>query len=286
MVAPSLLKAHIDKHRQFVLTGEKHMFDRRVVLKAMCSDGSEFPVELTLTSLKAEGVNLLTGFLRDISQQQKAQREIENFAYYDVLTGFSNHRLLIDRFQQAVLTSDRTQTYFALIFVDLDHFKALNDIKGHDIGDQLLVKVANRIKNTILAGDTVARLSGDEFIVMIENFDIKQNTAYGQASEVAQKILLELNKSYFFDMFVFNTTASLGVTLFNDAQFSFEDHLRHADNAMYQSKAAGRNTYRFYDKVTQAELEKIVLESTLNLRLKTKSSILTFKVLSMRIKSL
>lgn len=278
MVPPSLRKAHIDKHRQFVLTGEKHMFDRRVVLNAMRSDGSEFPVELTLTSLKAEGVNLVTGFLRDISQQQKAQREIENFAYYDVLTGLPNRRLLIDRFQQAVLTSDRTQTNCALIFVDLDHFKALNDSKGHDIGDQLLVEVANRIKNTIRASDTVARLSGDEFIVMIENLNIKQNTAYGQASEVAQKILLELNKSYFFDMFEFNTTASLGVTLFNDAQFSFEDHLRHADSAMYQSKAAGRNTYRFYDKVTQAELEKnIALESALNLALKNQEFHLNFQ---------
>lgn len=278
MVPPQQRQAHISKHQQFVQTGEKHIFDRRVELTAMHSDGSEFPVELTLTSLKDEELSLVTGFIRDISQQKKAQQEIENFAYYDGLTGLPNRRLLIDRFQRAVFTSKRAQTYTALIFVDLDHFKILNDTKGHDIGDQLLIEVAKRIKNTIREGDTVARLSGDEFIVIIENLDAKQNMAYSQASEVTQKLLLELSKSYYLDVFEFNTTASLGVTLFNDDQFSFEDHLRHADNAMYQSKAVGRNTYRFYDKVTHDELEKsFALETALNFALKNQEFHLNFQ---------
>ena len=278
MVPPQQRQAHISKHRQFVQTGEKHIFDRRVELTAMRSDGSEFPVELTLTSLKDDELSLVTGFIRDISQQKKAQQEIENFAYYDGLTGLPNRRLLIDRFQRAVFTSKRAQTYTALIFVDLDHFKILNDTKGHDIGDQLLIEVAKRIKNTIREGDTVARLSGDEFIVIIENLDAKQNMAYSQASEVTQKLLLELSKSYYLDVFEFNTTASLGVTLFNDDQLSFEGHLRHADNAMYQSKAAGRNTYRFYDKVTHDALEKsFALETALNFALKNQEFHLNFQ---------
>lgn len=269
MVPPSLRKAHVDKHRQFVQTGEKHIFDRRIELTAMRADGSEFPVELTLTALKENGVSSVTGFLRDISQQKKAQQEIENFAYYDVLTGLPNRRLLTDRFQRAVLNCKRAKTYCALIFVDLDHFKLLNDTKGHDVGDQLLIEVASRIKSTIRAGDSVARLSGDEFILIIENLDGIQSVAYKQASEVVQKLLVELNKSYQLGMFEFTTTASLGITLINDDQLGFEDHLRHADTAMYQSKAAGRNTYRFYDQFTQESLDKgYALESALHMALK------------------
>lgn len=278
IVPPSQRKAHIRKHRQFVLTGQKHMFNRRIELRAMRADGSEFPVELTLISIEDDGLSLVTGFIRDITQQKQAQQEIENFAYYDGLTGLPNRRLLIDRFQRAVITSKRAQTNCALIFVDLDHFKVLNDTKGHDIGDQLLIEVARRIEDTIRAGDTVARLSGDEFIVIIENLDTEQSLAYSQASEIAQKLLIELNKSYYLDVFEFNTTASLGIALFNDDQLRFEDHLRHADSAMYQSKAAGRNTYRFYDKLTQEELEKnFALETALNLALKNQEFHLNFQ---------
>ncbi|MGZ8982379.1 MAG: EAL domain-containing protein [Methylotenera sp.] len=269
MVPPSLRKAHEEKHRQFVLLGEKPISDQRLEFTAIRADGSELPVELTLTSLKDKGLSLVTGFIRDISQQKKAQREIENFAYYDALTGLPNRRLLTDRFQHAVLNSKRAKTYCALIFVDLDNFKLLNDAKGHDLGDHLLIEVANRIQHSVRVGDTVARLSGDEFVIIIENLDSHQNVAYQQASEIAQKLLLELNKSYQLEMFEFNTSASLGVTLFNDDRLSFEDHLRHADTAMYQAKAAGRNTYRFYDQLTQESLEKsFAIESALHLALK------------------
>ncbi len=256
IIPPNLRKFHDDGHQQYVRTGEKHMFNQRIEITGMRADGSEFPVELTLVSLKEEGLSLVTGFMRDISVQKKAQQEIENFAYYDALTGLPNRRLLTDRFQHAVLISQRTKTYCALIFIDLDNFKVLNDTKGHDVGDQMLIEAANRIQRAIRAGDTVARLSGDEFIVIIENLDTQQNLAYQQASEVTQKLLAELNKGYYLDLFEFNTSASLGVTLFNDDKLSFEEHLRHADIAMYQSKAAGRNTYRFYDQITQESIEK------------------------------
>ena len=269
MVPPSLRNAHETKHREFVLTGKKHIFDKRLELTAMRSDGTEFPVELTITSLKEDGINLVTGFIRDISQQKKAQKEIENFAYYDLLTSLPNRRLLIDRFQQAAASTKRSKAYGALVFIDLDNFKLLNDTKGHDVGDQLLKEVARRIQQTIRAGDTVARLSGDEFIVIIGDLDCNQNIAYKQASEVAQKLLSELNRSYQLEMFEFNTTASLGVTLFNSDPVSFEDHLRHADTAMYQSKTDGRNTYRFYDQVTQDNVERsFVIESALHDALK------------------
>ena len=256
IVPPSLRKAHETKHRQYVLTGKKNIFDRRVELTAMRSDGSEFPVELTLTSLQGDNSTLVTGFIRDISIQKKAQQEIENYAYYDALTGLPNRRLLIDRFHHATAISKRSNAHCALIFLDLDNFKLLNDTKGHDAGDQLLIEVANRIQRSIRSGDTVARLSGDEFIIVIEDLDVDENMASRQVKEIAQKILTVLSVPCQFKLFEFNTSASLGVTLFNNDKLGFEDHLRHADTAMYQAKAAGRNTYRFYDHITQDNLER------------------------------
>lgn len=270
MIIPAhLRKFHDDGHRRYVSTDEKHMFNQRIEITGMRADGSEFPVELTLVSLKEEGLPLVTGFMRDISVQKKAQQEIENFAYYDALTNLPNRRLLVDRFQHAVLISQRTKTYCALIFIDLDHFKVFNETKGHDVGDQVLIEAANRVKQVIRAGDTVARISGDEFIVIIENLDTQQNLAYQQASEVTQKLLAELNKSYSLDLLEFSASASLGVTLFNDDQLGFEAHLRHADTAMQQSKAAGRNTYRFYDQITQERIEKVfAIETALSVAIK------------------
>ncbi len=278
MIPPALRKAHETKHREFVLTGKKHIFDRRVELTAMRADGTEFPVELTLTSLESDGTTLVTGFIRDISTQKKAQQEIENFAYYDALTGLPNRRLLIDRFQHAMATSKRSKAYCALIFLDLDNFKQLNDTKGHDSGDQVLIEVARRIQRTIRAGDTVARLSGDEFIMIIEDLDVDQSMAYKQATEVAKKLLLALNEPCQLEMFEFQAAASLGLVLFNSDEYSFEDHLRHADTAMYQSKQAGRNTYRFYDQVTQSNIERsFAIESSLHDALRKNEFYLNFQ---------
>lgn len=279
LIIPSAQRdLHNSKHQEFMETGVKHIFDRRVELTAMRADGTEFPVELTLTSLKDHGETLITGFIRDITVQKKAQQEIENIAYYDILTGLPNRRLLLDRFQRAVLNSKRVKTNCALIFIDLDHFKTINDTKGHDVGDQLLIEVAKRIQETIRAGDSVARLSGDEFVLVIENLDPKVHLAYLQTSEVLHKLLIELNKGYQIGMFEFNTSASIGVTLFNDDILNFEDHLRHADTAMYQAKSAGRNTYRFYDQVAQAGVDRsLTLEAGLQTALKNNEFYLNFQ---------
>ncbi len=279
IIPPNMRQAHHAGHAQYVLTGEQHVFNRRLELNAMRADGSEFPVELTLTGLNEDGLSLVTGFIRDISEQKKARREIENFAYYDVLTGLPNRRLLVDRYQHAVLLSQRTNTHCAIIFIDLDDFKVLNDTKGHDVGDQLLIEVAKRIQNSLRAGDTVARLSGDEFVVILEGLNENVNLAYQQASEVAQKLLERLNTTYHLSMLEFNTSASLGVTIFKDhALDSFETHLRHADTAMYQAKAAGRNTYRFYDEYTQEGVEKrLALEASLSFAVKNKELELNYQ---------
>jgi diguanylate cyclase (GGDEF)-like protein/PAS domain S-box-containing protein len=260
--------AHHAGHQQYVKSGVKHIFNQRIEMVAMRADGGEFPIELTLTALRDADLWLVTGFIRDISEQKKARQEIENFAYYDALTALPNRRLLIDRYQHAILIAQRVGTYCGLLFIDLDKFKTLNDTKGHDVGDQLLIEVAKRIQNTVRSGDTVARLSGDEFVVILENLDSSATVAYQQVSEVAQKLLAELNKNYYLSLFEFATSASIGITLFNDHQLTFEDHLRHADTAMYLSKESGGNTYRFYDQLTQESIEKnFALESALSVAL-------------------
>lgn len=165
-----------------------------------------------------------------------------------------------------------------LIFIDLDEFKLLNDSKGHDVGDQLLVEVAVRIQQTLRTGDTVARLSGDDFVLILEGLSDNVNLAYQQTSEIAQNLLKKLNLTYHLGLFEFNTSASLGITLFKEAEVdSFELHLRHADTAMYQSKAAG-HTYRFYDEFTQEGVErKQALESALSAAIKIKELELNYQ---------
>ncbi|ACT49138.1 bifunctional diguanylate cyclase/phosphodiesterase [Methylotenera mobilis] len=270
--------AHHAGHQQYKMTGVTHIFNQRIELVGMRADGSEFPIELTLTALKDNNLSLVTGFVRDISEQKRARQEIENFAYYDALTSLPNRRLLADRYQHAMSIAQRAKTYCALLFIDLDKFKVLNDTKGHDVGDQLLIEVAHRIQHTVRAGDTVARLSGDEFVVILESLDQNASIAYQQVSEIAQKLLAELNRNYYLSLFEFATSASIGVTLFNDNALTFEDHLRHADTAMYLSKDSGGNTYRFYDQLTQESIEKnFALEAALGLALANQELYLNYQ---------
>lgn len=270
--------AHHAGHQEYKMSGIAHIFNQRIELVAMRADGSEFPIELTLTAVTDNNLSLVTGFIRDISEQKKARQEIENFAYYDSLTSLPNRRLLADRYQHAISISQRSKTYCGLLFIDLDKFKILNDTKGHDVGDQLLIEVAKRIQNTVRAGDTVARLSGDEFVVILESLDPNASVAYQQASAIAQKLLADLKRSYHLSLLEFATTASIGVTLFNDNALTFDDHLRHADTAMYLSKDSGGNTYRFYDQLTQESIEKsFALETALREALAHKELYLNYQ---------
>ena len=158
IIPPALRAAHSKGHHRFVATGEKNIFDRRLELTAIRADGTEFPIELTITSLQEKGLPLVTGFLRDITERKQAEQEIRNLAFFDALTGLPNRRLLLDRLQQAFATSVRSQKHGAVLFIDLDNFKTLNDSRGHELGDLLLVEVAKRLRNCVRAEDTVSRL--------------------------------------------------------------------------------------------------------------------------------
>lgn len=185
--------------------------------------------------------------VQDISERKKAEYIIENLAFYDSLTQLPNRQLLLDRLKLALTASAQSTRSGALLFLDLDNFKILNDSHGHDAGDSLLRQVAARLTTCRLEDDTVARLGGDEFVVLIEGLDSQATIAATQAEIIGENILTSLQKPYLLGEKEYQSTASIGVVLFNGHNQAFEELLKHADIAMYQAKKAGRNTLRFFD---------------------------------------
>ncbi|RYF02016.1 MAG: EAL domain-containing protein [Comamonadaceae bacterium] len=195
------------------------------------------------------------GVCRDITDRKKAEQEIERLAFYDALTGLPNRRLLLDRLQRAATACQRSQQLGALLFIDLDNFKDLNDTLGHDMGDQLLAQVAGRLVDCVRETDTVARFGGDEFVVMLENLNGAIEQAATQAEHIAEKLLAQLNQPFKLGGAAQHySTPSIGITLFGDQRCSVDELLKRADLAMYQAKAAGRNTQRFFDPGMQAQV--------------------------------
>jgi len=213
----------------------------------------------------------VTGLLsvsRDITERQRAAQEIERLAFYDALTGLPNRRLLLDRLERALGACQRQGSQGALLFIDLDNFKQLNDTLGHDMGDLLLAQVAQRLQTCVRETDTVARLGGDEFVVMLESLGESQHEAAARAEQVAGKLLDRLNQPFVLGAREHYSTPSVGVTLFGTQRCSVEDMLKRADLAMYQAKEAGRNTVRFFDPAMQdAVNERSRLEADLRVGL-------------------
>jgi len=256
MIPAHLRGAHIQGHRHFLMTGEKQHFDKRLEFNAMRADGSEFPVELTITSMENAGYPLVTGFIRDLTERKRAEQEIRHLAFFDALTGLPNRRLLLDRLQHSLVATARAQHHGAVIFIDLDNFKTLNDTRGHSVGDSLLTEVARRLKEAVRAEDTVARLGGDEFVILLDNLDVEEALALAQVSAVSEKIRLIINQPYLLDDFEHYHSCSIGISLFRGTAISADELLKRADTAMYQAKGAGRNTMAFFDPQMQASLEK------------------------------
>lgn len=230
-------------------------------------NGEIFPEHLIITAVKNEHgkTTNYVGNLTDITLSREAVDEIKHLAYYDVLTRLPNRRLLLDRLKQALAASERSGRQGALLFIDLDDFKTLNDTLGHDIGDLLLQQVAHRLESCVREGDNVARLGGDEFVVMLENISEQTLEAATQTETIANKILHTLNQPYQLAAHEYRNTPSIGVTLFGNNYQSVEDLLKQADIAMYQAKKAGRNTMRFFDQQMQVNInERAALEKELN----------------------
>lgn len=213
-----------------------------------------YPEWLTISAVK-DSAGQLTHYvstLTDITMRKAAQEEIRHLAFYDALTGLPNRRLLLDRLRLAQVSSSRHERQGALLFIDLDNFKTLNDTLGHDMGDRLLQHVARRLSDCVRERDTVARLGGDEFVVMLEDLGRRPEDAAAQTRNVAGKILDVLNQPYDLTGHEYHNTPSIGITLFGDGKDGIDELMKRADLAMYEAKAAGRNTLRFFDPQMQA----------------------------------
>jgi len=217
-------------------------------------DGSEYPVHIIVTAVK-DSHGIISNYvatMTDISLRKEAEEKIEQLAFYDPLTKLPNRRLLMDRLHQALATGARTLKHGALLFIDLDNFKTLNDTHGHDMGDLLLQQVASRLLGCVRDGDTVSRLGGDEFVIMLENLHEDTKIAVAETEIVGEKILSTLNKPYQLAEHNYLSTPSIGIALFNGNANSVDELLKRADIAMYESKMAGRNTLRFFDPNMQS----------------------------------
>jgi diguanylate cyclase (GGDEF)-like protein/PAS domain S-box-containing protein len=193
----------------------------------------------------------------DVTERQLADEQIRNLAYFDALTRLPNRRLLMDRLGHALHPSNRHQGYGALLILDLDHFKALNDTQGHDVGDELLVEVAARLKATVRQADTVSRLGGDEYVVVAERLGTDEQIAATQAELIAEKVRNALQQPYRLSggRVEHHSSASIGMTLFRGTEITAETLLKQADVALYQAKDAGRNAIRFFNPAMQATID-------------------------------
>lgn len=215
----------------------------------------------------------------DLTLRKRAEREIEDLAFFDPLTGLPNRRLLLDRLRHAVATCTRTGRSGALLFLDLDNFKSLNDTLGHDKGDVLLQQVALRLRSEVpRASDTVARHGGDEFVIVLEDLPGQPEETAAQARRVAGKILAAFDAPFRLNSHQHLTTSSIGVALFSEHIGDVDELLKRADLAMYQAKAAGRNTVRFYDPEMQTIISaRVKLEADLRHGLRRREFVLYYQ---------
>jgi diguanylate cyclase (GGDEF)-like protein/PAS domain S-box-containing protein len=233
--------------------GERNPYE----IEINCSDGRKRSLLVTAVAQfddQGQFAGAL-GVFRDITERKQMEEQIRQLAFYDPLTELPNRRLLLDRLRQALADSKRSRRHGALMFLDLDDFKALNDTQGHAVGDLLLLQAARRMKSCVREVDTVARFGGDEFVVMVGDLDEDKATSTAQAASIAEKIRLALNAPYQLTIahdaqadttVEYQCSASIGVALFTQREGSQDDFLKWADAAMYQAKDAGGNLIRFH----------------------------------------
>ncbi|MDP3839752.1 MAG: EAL domain-containing protein [Methylococcales bacterium] len=218
--------------------------------------GENYPARLFITAVKnAEGqITNYVGTFTDITESKAAADEIKHLAFYDTLTHLPNRRSLLDRLHHALIASEFSGKLGAVLFIDLDDFKTLNDTLGHNIGDMLLQEVAARLQSCVRDSDTVARLGGDEFVVILTELSDLPDEAKKYTQQIANKITTTISQSYQLVSHEYHTSGSIGITLFKDHQTSREELLKQADIAMYEAKASGRNTACFFNPTMQTAI--------------------------------
>jgi diguanylate cyclase (GGDEF)-like protein/PAS domain S-box-containing protein len=244
-------------------------------------NGQIYPQLITITAIadaQGEIINYIASF-NDISRHKHYEEEIRNLAFYDPLTQLPNRRLLMDRLQHLISKHNRSISHSAILFIDLDNFKTINDTRGHDAGDLLLVETAKRLRACVRDSDTVARLGGDEFVVVLEELSSDPDEAVQQTDRIGNKIRRRLADAYPILDFEYHGSSSIGVTLFQGGESTVKDLFKRADTAMYEAKSSGRNALRFYDPAMQAVLlVRMMLESNLRVALSMNQLVLHYQV--------
>ncbi|HZV62925.1 MAG TPA: EAL domain-containing protein [Methylophilaceae bacterium] len=253
-------EAHLKGMRHFIETGESKILNQRVELDALRKSGDVFPIELSLSQIKLNGGAYFSAFLRDISHRKENEAEIWHRANYDPLTGLPNRRMFEDHLCHEVKLAQRMGFGFSLLFIDLDHFKEVNDSFGHSKGDDLLKIAATRLVNCVRTSDVVARLGGDEFVILLsfasEMLDVE---------EVIRKIHEEISKPFEISGNLAYVTASIGVTSYPTDGETSEELMNNADQAMYEAKKAGRNTYQHFNAtIKRASAERVNMANDLH----------------------
>ncbi|HEY8904912.1 MAG TPA: EAL domain-containing protein [Rhodoferax sp.] len=242
-------------------------------------DGSVVLVEIQSRSIQYDGAPAVYVVANDLSQRQEDEKTIHYLAFFDALTDLPNRRLLMDRLQQALLPSDDKQHFGALMLLDLDRFKDVNDLMGHAVGDALLKQVAERLRGCVRTNDSVARVGGDEFMVLLEAFALTAVDAAQYAETLASKIAMQLSRPYTLIGASYASTPSIGIAVFQEGTDSRDDTIRKADAAMYQAKEAGRNAIRFFDPLMQAQaLARIEFEQDMRHGLEQQEFVLHYQV--------
>lgn len=230
-------------------------------------NAQEYPQWLSIAAVRSGGANQHVNYvitLADTTQRKAAEQRIEQLAYYDPLTSLPNRRLQHERLERALQASENSRQRGAVLFIDLDNFKILNDARGHDIGDQLLQQVAERLSGCVRQTDSVARIGGDEFVILLENLGIEPLEAAQLAESIAGKILFTLRQPFSVGGVEHFSTLSIGIAMFNGKGEPLDDLLKQADLAMYQAKAQGRNTSCFFEaQMQQRVMQRASLESDL-----------------------
>ena len=238
IVPPHLRAAHRAGMRRYLGSGESTMLNRRLELQAIRRDGSLLPVEVRVRALDLQGQKIFSAFLHDITERKRHEEVREVEARQDALTGLPNRRALFELLPQAMARSHRSRTGLALLFIDLDGFKAVNDTWGHEAGDSLLQEVARRLSDSLRETDTAARLGGDEFTVLLENLTGLQ----ADAVTVAEKLLLSIAMPVQIGAASVQISASIGIALYTTgADMSPDQFINAADTAMYEAKRAGKS---------------------------------------------
>ena len=242
-------------------------------------DGSALPVEYHSTPiLKDGGVAGAVVTFSDISARKKAEALLERQAFYDGLTELPNRRLLLDRLEQALVRSQRHGHMGALLFLDLDQFKMINDSLGHPVGDALLKQVASRLTEMVRREDTAARMGGDEFVVLFAEISDDPETAANFSQEIAENILQRLSEPYYFDGHTLHVTLSIGIALFPMGEETADDILMQADAAMYRAKELGRNGIQFFlPSMQMAAEERLLLQTDLRFALSKEQFVLHYQ---------